>query len=459
MTSPNGSVQRDSWGTRTGFLLAAVGSAVGLGNIWRFPYVVGEGGGAAFVLIYLGFVFLIGAAVMLAELALGRHTQRNPVGAFKATAPGTLWKLVGLIGVVTGVAILSFYGVIAGWTVGYFFKTVTGSFSQALTAQESQAIFEDFTSSGSASVGLLVAFLAVTSLVVWRGVSGGIELVAKVLMPILFGLLILLAIRSVTLSGAGAGLEFYLAPDFSRISAGTFPAALGQAFFSLSLGMGAMITYGSYVSKKINLVTSVGIICFFDTLVALLAGLIIFPALFHAGLNPSGGVGLVFQVLPTLFAELPAGQLFGAAFFLLLAIAALTSTISLLEVPVSYVIDEWGWPRGKAVAAIALVTFLIGVPSALASGAVPFFSDLPGAAPDFLSLMSIIFGNYSLTIGSMGLAIFVGYRWGVRAAAAEIESEGVRFGLMRFWTFLIRFLAPVGIAAILVYIIATRNYF
>lgn len=459
MTDATGPVQRGSWGTRAGFILAAVGSAIGLGNIWRFPYVVGEGGGAAFVLIYLGFVFLIGAAVMLAELALGRHTHRNPVGAFEATAPGTLWKLVGLVGVITGVAILSFYAVIAGWTVGYFFKTITGSFSQTITAEDSQAIFGSLVGNPLASSGLLFLFILLTALVVWRGVSGGIERMSKILMPILFGLLILLAIRSVTLSGAGAGLEFYLAPDFSRISAQTFPAALGQAFFSLSLGMGAMITYGSYVSKEVNLGTSAGIICFFDTLVALLAGLIIFPALFHAGLSPSSGVGLVFQVLPTLFAELPLGQLFGAAFFLLLAIAALTSTISLLEVPVSYVIDEWSWSRGKAVTVVSLVTFLLGVPSALASGAVGFLSDLPGGAPDFLTLMSIIFGNYSLTIGSMGLAVFVGYRWGVRAAAAEIEQEGVRFTLLKFWTFLIRFLAPVGIAAILVYIISTGNYF
>ena len=459
MTSPNGSAQRGSWSSHAGFILAAAGSAIGLGNIWRFPYVVGEGGGAAFVLIYLGFVFLIGASVMLGELALGRHTERNPVGAFKAIAPGTLWKLVGLAGVITGVAILSFYGVIAGWTVGYFFKTVTGSFSQAITASESQEIFGGFVGSPVTSVGLLFLFLGVTAGIVWRGVSGGIERVSKVLMPVLLALLVLLAIRSITLSGARAGLVFYLAPDFSRISAQTFPAALGQAFFSLSLGMGAMITYGSYVSKKINLVNATGIICFLDTTIALLAGLIIFPALFHAGLDPSSGVGLVFQVLPTLFAELPAGQLFGAAFFLLLTIAALTSTISLLEVPVSYVIDEWGWPRGKAVAAAATVTFLIGVPSALASGAVSFFSDLPGAAPDFLSLMNIIFGNYSLTIGSMGLAIFVGYRWGVEAAAAEFQSERVPLAFKRIWAFLIRFLAPVGIAGILVYIIATQNYF
>ena len=442
-----------------GFILAASGSAIGLGNIWRFPYVVGENGGAAFVVIYLAFVFLIGAAVMLGELALGRRTERNAAGAFEATAPGTLWKFVGLMGIVTGVAILSFYGVIAGWTVGYFLKTITGSFSETVTAAESQAIFGSFVGSSSSSVGFLFLFLAVTAAIVWRGVSGGIERVSKVLMPVLLGLLILLAIRSVTLSGAGAGLSFYLAPDFSRLSAQTLPAALGQAFFSLSLGMGAMITYGSYVSKKINLVSATGLICFLDTVIALLAGLIIFPALFHAGLSPSSGVGLVFQVLPTLFAELPAGQLFGAAFFLLLAIAALTSTISLLEVPVSYVIDEWKWSRGKAVAATAIVTFLIGIPSALASGAVPFFSDLPGAAPDFLTLMNIVFGNYSLTIGSLGLAVFVGYRWGVGAAASEFETEGVPAGFRPMWAFMIRFLAPVGIVGILVYIIATGNYF
>ncbi len=453
------STERGAWGSRFGFILAASGSAIGLGNIWRFPYVVGEGGGAAFVLIYLGFVFVIGAAVMLAELALGRSTQRNPAGAFAHMAPGTPWKMVGMLGIITGVGILSFYGVIAGWTVAYFFKTVTGAFSQTMTAEESQAIFGDLVGSPGRSVGLLFLFLAVTAFVVARGVSGGIELVSKVLMPVLLGLLVLLAIRSVTLSGAAEGLKFYLAPDFSRISAQTFPSALGQAFFSLSLGMGAMITYGSYLKKNVNLVTSAGIVCLFDTGIALLAGLIIFPALFHVGLSPSSGVGLVFQVLPTLFAELPAGQLFGAAFFLLLAIAALTSTISLLEVPVSYIIDEWKFTRLKAVLVTTALTFAIGVPSALASGAVGFFSDLPGAAPDFLSLMSIIFGNYSLTIGSLGLAIFVGYKWGIKAASAEIEADGVVFGLKPAWSFLMRFLAPVGIAVILAYIVITRNYF
>lgn len=450
---------RGVWGSKLGFILAASGSAIGLGNIWRFPYVVGENGGAAFVLIYLAFVFLIGAAVMLAELALGRFSERNPVGAFKAAAPGTPWHIIGMIGVITGVAILSFYSVIAGWTVSYFFRTITGTFAGEFTADQSNEMFGALVGNPVSSIGLLGLFLLMTAVIVWRGISGGIELVTKVLMPLLFLILVLLAARAVTLSGAGAGLSFYLAPDFSKITAQTFPAALGQAFFSLSLGMGAMITYGSYISKKENLFTSAGIVCFFDTAIALLAGLIIFPALFHAGLSPTSGVGLVFQVLPTLFAEMPAGQLFGALFFLLLAIAALTSTISLLEVPVSFVIDEWGWKRSRAVAVVTLATFVIGIPSALASGAVPFFSDLPGGAPDFLTLMSIVFGNYSLTIGSMGLAIFVGYKWGVNRASAEIEAEGTRFAFKPMWGFLLRFLCPVAITVILIYIIATGNYF
>ena len=450
---------RGAWKSRLGFILAAAGSAIGLGNIWRFPYVVGENGGAAFVLIYLGFVFLIGAPVMIAELALGRRTARNPVGAFASLAPGSLWQFVGLLGVITGVGILSFYAVVAGWTVGYFFKTLGGTFNQPMSAEQTAAIFTGFVSNWAIACGLLFTFLTLTALIVWRGVSDGIELMSKILMPVLLLLLIVLALRSVTLSGAGPGLRFYLAPDFSKITPQTFPTALGQAFFSLSLGMGAMITYGSYIGKRDNLVSAAGMVCLFDTGIALLAGLIIFPALFHAGLNPASGVGLVFQVLPPLFATLPAGQLFGAAFFLLLTIAALTSTISLLEVPVSYLIDEWHWSRGRAVLMTSLGTLLLGLPSALAFGAVGVFSALPGVGLDFLSLMNIVFGNYSLSVGSLLLAVFVGYRWGVAGAAQEIEQEGVRFGLRPAWAFLIRFLCPVAVAVIIVYIVLTGNYF
>jgi NSS family neurotransmitter:Na+ symporter len=450
---------RGAWKSRFGFVLAAAGSAIGLGNIWRFPYVVGENGGAAFVLVYLAFVFLIGAPVMLAELSLGRYAERNPVGAFSAVAPGSVWRFVGLLGVITGVGILSFYGVIAGWTFGYFLKTLAGSFNQTMGAEQSAQVFTDLVSDWRAAVGLLLTFLILTAVIVWRGVSNGIELMSKILMPVLLFLLILLAVRSITLSGAGDGLRFYLAPDFSKIRPQTVPTALGQAFFSLSLGMGAMITYGSYIGKSENLVTSTGLVCLFDTLIALLAGLIIFPALFHAGLDPASGVGLVFQVLPPLFASLPAGQLFGAAFFLLLTIAALTSTISLLEVPVSYLIDEWKWSRGKAVIVTTAGTMALGLPSALAFGAVGVFTLVPGAGMDFLTLMSVIFGNYSLSVGSLLLAVFVGYRWGVAGAAREIQAGGIPFGLRPVWSFLIRFLCPVAVAIIIVYIVWTGNYF
>ena len=453
------SSSRGTWGTQAGFVLAAAGSAVGLGNIWRFPYVVGENGGAAFVLIYLGFVFLVGAPVMLAELSLGRGTGTSPVPMFKKLAPGSLWPAVGVLFVFAGIGILSFYGVIAGWTLGYFFKTLTGSFAQSLTAEESTQVFESFVGDWKVSMGLLAAFLFLTGFVVWRGVSRGIELTAKILMPILLLLLVVLAARSVTLSGAGEGLRFYLTPDFSKITPQTFPTALGQALFSLSLGMGTMATYGSYLRRKENLASSTAIVCLFDTMIALLAGLIIFPALFHAGLAPDDGPGLVFQVLPTLFATLPAGQIFGAAFFLLLTIAALTSTISQLEVPVAYLIDEWRWTRGKAVTVATAITLLVGIPSALASGAVDWLTGLPGFGMDFLSLMAIVIGNYALSLGALLIAVFVGWRWGVKAAIAEVESEGVTFNFKVAWAFLIRFLCPLAVLGIIAYIVLTGNYF
>ncbi len=458
MTTP-AAPSRGAWGSRTGFILAAAGSAIGLGNIWRFPYVAGENGGAAFVLIYLCFVFLVGAPVMLAELSLGRRTSKNPVGAFRALVPGSRWPLVGMLLVVNGAAILSFYGVIAGWTLGYFFKTLSGTFAQTMTAEQSSEVFQGFVGRWEVSMGLLLLFLAITALIVWRGVSRGIELTSKILMPLLLLLLAVLAVRSVTLSGAAEGLRFYLWPDFSKIRPQTFPTALGQAFFSLSLGAGSMVTYGSYLRKRENLASSTAVICLFDTAIALLAGLIIFPALFHAGVAPDQGPGLVFHVLPTLFSTLPAGQVFGAAFFLLLTIAALTSTISMLEVPVAYLIDQREWSRGKAVLVATGLTFAAGVPSALASGASGFLSALPGIGKDFLSLMSIIVGNYALSVGSLAMAMFVGWRWGTRAAIAEVESEGVRFTYRAAWAFLIRFLCPAAVVGIIVYIVTTGNYF
>ncbi|HSQ47322.1 MAG TPA: sodium-dependent transporter, partial [Lutibacter sp.] len=271
---------RGNWGSKLGFIVAAAGSAIGLGNIWRFPYVAGENGGAAFVLIYIIFVVLIGLPVMIAELAIGRNTVKNPVGAFKKLLPQSLWKAIGGLGVITGIGILSFYAVIAGFTVGYFIKIILGDFNAIESAAQSGQIFAAFTANPYISIGLLLVFIILTVLVVMGGVSAGIERWSKILMPLLFLLLIILAIYSITLEGATKGLSFYLKPDFSKITLTTFARALGQALFSLSLGMGTMITYGSYISKRDNLVTSAAYVCFFDTLIAILAGLVMFPALF-----------------------------------------------------------------------------------------------------------------------------------------------------------------------------------
>jgi len=449
---PGSGQPRDTWGSKAAFILAAAGSAVGLGNIWGFPTVAGQNGGAAFLLIYLGAVAFIGAPVMLAELIIGRRTQRNPVGAFRELAPRTAWVAVGGLGVFTGIMILSFYSVIAGWTLAYIFKTLAGTFRAGV---DTEPIFTDLAGGALPAISWHLLFMILTIYVVLGGVRDGIERWTKVLMPVLFLLLVLLAFRAVTLSGAADGLSFYLKPDFGKVTGGVILAAIGQAFFSLSLGMGAMITYGSYVSKKDDLVTSAGWVTFADTAIAILAGLIIFPTLFHAGLEPgAGGPGMVFVVLTSLLSSIPpapyGGVIFGAGFFMLLGIAALTSSVSLLEVVTSWAVDERGMSRRKAAILLGAVAFLIGIPSALAGGAVSWLTDLPVIGMDFLSFMFMLFGQYSLVIGALLISLFVGWVWGVKAAGEEVRQTDGRFLLGRTWAFLIRFVAPAAIVAILV---------
>ncbi|MCK5488735.1 MAG: sodium-dependent transporter, partial [Gemmatimonadetes bacterium] len=441
---PSTGQPRDTWGSKAGFVLAAAGSAIGLGNIWGFPTVAGQNGGAAFLLIYLAAVALIGAPVMLAELIVGRRTQRNPVGAFKALAPRSMWVIVGGLGVLTGVVILSFYSVIAGWTLSYIFKTITGTFQAGV---DTGAIFEELAGNAVPAISWHLLFIIITIYVVLGGVRDGIERWTKVLMPVLFALLVLLAIRAVTLSGAEAGLAFYLKPDFSKVTGAVVLSAIGQAFFSLSLGMGAMITYGSYVSKRDDLVSSAGWVTFADTTIAILAGLIIFPTLFHAGLEPgAGGPGMVFVVLTSLLSSIPpapyGGVIFGTGFFMLLGIAALTSSVSLLEVVTSWAVDERGMSRRKAAISLGLVAFVLGIPSALANGAVPWLTNLPGIGMDFLSFLFMLFGQYSLVIGALLISLFVGWVWGVKAAGEEVRENDGEFPLGRTWGFLIRFVAP-----------------
>ncbi|RPJ58559.1 MAG: sodium-dependent transporter [Dehalococcoidia bacterium] len=440
--------ERSNWGSKIGFILAASGSAIGLGNLWRFPYTAGNNGGGAFLFCYLLSVIVIALPVLIAELSLGRFTQRNPVGAYQAIRDSWLWKGVGYLGVVSGLMILSFYSVVAGWTVGYFAKAVSGHFS-GITPEKAAEQFGGFVANPWLQIVLLTIFIAMTVYIVAKGISGGIEKYSKLLMPMLFGILLLMLVRSLTLDGAGAGIKFYLTPDFSKITAGTIIAAMGQAFFSLSLGMGTMITYGSYLGKQEKIPSAAGWVAFLDTAVAVMAGFIVFPALFSQGINPADqGTGVMFNILPVLFDKMPLGFLFGPLFFVLLAIAALTSTISLLEVPVAYYIDQKGWGRKKAAYIIGAVSLLFAIPSALSQGPVPFLSKLPLINRDFLSLWDFIWGNLSLSIGAFMVAIFVGYIWKSKKAVAEIRiSSG--FNWAPLWEILIKFICPILILLIL----------
>lgn len=447
----NTTPSRGMWSSRAGFILAAAGSAVGLGNVWGFPTQVGQGGGAAFVVVYLLCVLLICAPIMAGEIALGRRTRQSPVGSFAALAPGRRWWLVGGLGVLAGTGILSFYSVIAGWAVAYVWFTATGAVTG--TPEEIGRFFSEFTGNGVLSAVLALLVIGATAAVLLGGVRTGIERVTKALMPLLVLLLVALALRAVTLPGAGAGLAYYLRPDPARLAdVGVFTAALGQAFFSLSLGMGCILTYGSYFSRRDGIASSALWIVLLDTSIALLAGFIIFPVGFSiAGFDPTtSGPGLIFTVLPRLFTEMPGGQLFGGAFFLLLSVAALTSTISLLEVPVSHCVDALGWSRTKAVGVVAAAISALAVPSALGNGAVALFTSLPGLGMGFLDLMVVVWNEFALPLGGCLTALFVGRIWGVERALEELRAEGAWFPVPALWIFLIRWICPLAIASILI---------
>lgn len=436
--------ERGIWSSKLGFIMAGAGSAVGLGNIWRFPTIAGQNGGAAFVFVYLLSVILICLAVMIAELALGRHAQRNPVGVYKTLAPGTAWKYLGILGVLTGWGIASFYSVVAGWTLGYVFKTAAGAFIN-LGPDEIATVFSDFTTNPVLSIGCHAVFMGLTMLILYGGVKGGIERWSKILMPLLLVILVLLVVRSVTLPGAGKGLAFYLKPNWSALTGKGVVAAMGQALFSLSLGMGTMITYGSYLSRKDNLISSAGWVASLDTGIAILAGFAIMPAIFAFDLDPAAGAGLIFVVLPNMFNKIFLGNLFGTGFFVLLSVAAVTSLISIVEVPAAYFIDEWKMSRKKAVTIAGGGAFLAGVPAALSG--------------NFLDWMNVIFGQYSLIIGSLGVALFVGWQWGITKVNAEIMQGNPKFSASTAYGFAIRFMAPISITALLICLILFPDAF
>lgn len=433
---------RGKWSSSIGFILAAAGSAIGIGNIWRFPYMTGKYGGAVFLFVYLAAVILLGMPVMIAEIAMGRFSGKNPVGAFKHIRPKGPWKLVGYLGVIAGVMILSYYSLISGWTLGYFFKTLAGGLKNVDTST-TPVIFDSFATNFWLQLFLLAAFLFITGFIVARGISGGIEKACKFLMPVLCIIMFILLVRSLTLPGAGKGLAFYLKPDFSKLTPWMIIDAMGQALFSLSLGMGAMITYGSYLKKDENIPVGAGWVAFLDTFTAVLAGFIIFPALAAYGMSPAGGHPLVFHILPVIFARMPFGIFFGMLFFLLLGVAALASTVSLLEVAVSYCVDEVKWSRRKSVLAAGVVSFLIGIPSVLSFGNVEFFRKLPLVNISFFEMMDLVWGTLALSIGALFICIFVGYVWKSTTALKEIVHGAKKFRYGWIWSISVKILCPL----------------
>ena len=439
--------KRDGFGSKLGIIAAAAGSAIGLGNIYRFPCEVGENGGAAFLLFYLIVVNLLGLPVMLSELVIGRRSQSNSVGAFHKLAPNTKWPIVGYMGVLCGFLIFAFYSTVSGWTLEYIVKSVTNSFhgKDLATIESEFAAFHDM---GWRNVMWQGIFIFMTGFVVFRGVQNGIEKTAKVLMPLLLGILIILGIRSMTLPGAKEGLSFLFRPDFSKITGKVMVEALGQGFFSLSLGMGVLITYGSYVKKEDNLTSTAFSVVIADTAIAILAGLVIFPAAFSFGVKPEAGMGLVFNTLPMLFNQITGGYWFCLIFFVLLAIAALTSTISLLEVLVAYLSEGMHLKRTWATVIACAGTMVLGVFASLS-----LMSETPFAVAGHtvFDMMDFLSSNILLPIGGVLIVIFVGWRLGKQKFFEEVTNEGaLKAPLKRIIFFIIRYLAPVAIAIVFI---------
>lgn len=439
-------IPREQWHSNKGFLLAALGSAVGLGNVWRFSYVTGENGGGAFLLVYLVMVLLVGVPLLLGEFALGRSTQRESSAAFERLVPGSRWRRVGLLGVLAACGILAYYAVIAGWVFKYLSLYVTRTTHELASAGFALS-FQAHVAQPLEPLLWQGLGLALTMAIIARGVERGIEKVSLLLMPALGVLLLALALHSATLPGFGQGLAFLFRPDWSVLaSPKVYLAALGQAFFSIGLAMGVMVTYGSYLPASRHLPGAAVTIALSDTLFAITAGLVIFPAVFSFGLDPAQGPGLAFIVLPGVFAQMPGGAAVGLAFFLLLSIAALTSMVSLLEVPVAYAMQRWGWSRARASLLLGSLLFVLGIPASLGFG---LWSQVQSAGgKGILDLMDFVSADLLLPLNGLLMALFIGWVWPRHDALQASDLHASRLG--RAWHVSLRYIAPVLVALVLV---------
>lgn len=443
---------RGNFGSKLGVILASAGSAVGLGNIWRFPYETGNHGGAAFILIYLGCILLLGLPIMIAEFLIGRHSQANTARAYQILAPGTQWRWVGRMGVLAGFLILGYYSVVAGWTLEYIFEAVSNSFA-GKTPAEFISSFQSFSSNPWRPALWLTLFLLATHFIIVKGVEKGIEKSSKIMMPTLFIIILVLVGCSVTLPGASRGIEFLLKPDFSKVDGNVFLGAMGQAFFSLSLGMGCLCTYASYFSKDTNLTQtafSVGII---DTFVAVLAGFIIFPAAFSVGIQPDAGPSLIFITLPNVFQQAFSGipvlaYIFSVMFYVLLALAALTSTISLHEVVTAYLHEEFNFTRGKAARLVTAGCILLGILCSLSLGVTKDFTIF---GLGMFDLFDFVTAKLMLPLGGLLISIFTGWYLDKKLVWSEITNNGtLKVPIYKLIIFILKYVAPIAISVIFI---------
>lgn len=442
------SSQRPLFTTRLGVIATTVGSAVGLGNIWRFPYEAGMHGGGAFLILYIFFIIILGIPLVSAEYILGRSTHRGIFGAFRMLEARKGWNIVAYMGILSGLLILSFYSVVAGWTLEYLYGGIAGSYS-GQTTEQLHNIFSEFTS-GWRPLFWTIAFLLLNYAVISRGVAKGIEKISNALMPLLLLLIIAFCINSIMLPKASEGLEFLFYPDFSQITGKVVIGAMGQAFFSLSLGLGCMLTYASYFNQKTDLLKSAGITASLDTLIAVLAGVLIFPAVFSFGFSPEAGPKLVFEVLPAIFNEMNGGQIWASLFFLTLAIASLTSTISMCEIIVAFLVEQRGMSRKKACLITILAACLLGTLCALSFSVfaginIPIIGSL-----NFFNLFDYGTSNILLPLGGMFISIFTGWVLDRKIFSQQIGNTKSKRIIASCLRMLLRYLCPALIAIIFI---------
>jgi len=439
--------QRGQWATALGFIMAAAGAAIGLGNVWKFPYLAAKFGGGTFLFAYIVMIIVLGIPILVAEIVLGRRGKLNPVGTYAKLSNGSkLWKFVGFAAVSVNFIVLSYYSVVGGWIVNYMFKYITGGISGDIPGY-----FVGFITNPAAPFLWHAIFMAVTIFIVVRGIAGGIEKASKVMMPALFVLFLILVVRAVTLPGAAEGIKYYLTPDFSKLTGVTFLMAMGQIFFSLNIGAGCTMTYASYLSEDENIPKMSAVIPVMDSMAAFLAGMIIIPSVFAFGLDPAAGPPLLFITMPHVFTQMPLGNLFGLMFFLLMLFAALTSSISMLEVNVSFLVDHYKKDRMKSAIWAGIIIFLVGIPSSLSQGVFSWFK-IGGL--DFLNAADFLASYIMMPFGAFMMCIFISRRFGIDEAIKEATNNGkLNFGLKNAWSFLIKYVVPVII--ILVFLSST----